>query len=278
MFVILTIVAAVSAQDEQSLLGVCAVYKAAYPAGHTDADLSTPFLSVLSLPEDVMTMAADMGVAEVTTQQFWEIYQAQEEFCDDNAAIIEPVVEDFQSEGDLSPTSVKLFEVAVFEVAAILDSRSSAQGQRRRAFEPVIALCFGLIMVTIIFYAVAQISSSCRRRKLAVAAPQGARLLKDAILGGVARRELSTDYFTNYNYGELYTNSFDYSPWSVNTLDLFEVCSWGEIRSSVCNMLAGSLTHTLTSPFCGGSASISSCGFNAQYAMGYLAAQDYYLW
>jgi len=252
MFALLTIFAAAFAQDEQSLLGICGLYKAAYPMGHTDADLSTPILSLIPFPEETMTMARDMGVAETTTEQYLEVYLPQQEFCGSNAALIEPVVEDFQSEGDLNPASMELLEVVVFEIAAVLDSSASAQvAQRRRNAGwaiVIVPLVFGAMFV-MVFMLVYEISRGCRRRRLAITAPQGPRLLKKA-----ARRELSTESF------------------EVPALDLLEACSHGNIDSFVCSMSTLEFTHTLTSQFCGGSASLSSCFYNPQYALGYLAS------
>jgi len=255
---LLFILAAAFASEESTdngnsaLLGTCAIYSAAYPGGHTDDDLSTPIFSMLNLPESIIAEIGDdwTSVQEMTTEQFLTIYEPQEEFCHSTGDRWEPVLAELQSEEEFSEESMEVLEVMLFEMAALLYEESAATG-RRQLVAPYIVFCVvGVVILTtfVVGFMIADAAKGnkgdCRRR-LAIAASA-------AQSGG--RRALT-----------------ELSTVDITTETLLSACGHN-IPSFVCSMSTIALGQVLTSQFCGGSSTHSTCAYNTQYALGYVAA------
>merc|ERR1712110_900607 len=97
--------------------GICALYRAAYPHGHTEADLSTPILSLLPMPAGT-SLQEQSGA---TTEEVYNAYQAQEEFCISNAEAVDSMNAELRS-GEVSAETVALLEISMFEVAVFLET------------------------------------------------------------------------------------------------------------------------------------------------------------
>jgi len=246
-----TVFASEESSVDGSMLATCAIYQAAYPQGHTEADLSTPILTQLNLPEDVLASAQEMmGTSEVTTAQYYSFYQLQMEFCTTNAALLETVIADLRGEGEMSEETAEYLDIALFELAAHLYDTAEAGRRSLLIIEGIfLTVVGGLIVYSIVH----NVSNDCRRRRRRALSTAGARLLKGKFNPSVAaRRALSaTDDIV------------------IPTMDIVSACSHN-IPSFVCSMSALYLTQVLSSDICG-SGSLSSCDFNSQLALDYLS-------
>jgi len=266
---LLLILTAVFASEESTdngniaLLGTCAIYSAAYPGGHTDDDLSIPIFSLLNLPESITAEIGDdwTSVQELTTEQFLTIYELQEEFCHSTGDLWEPVLAELQSEEEISEESMEVLEVMLFEIVVFLYEQSAVTGRRQLAAQFAVFASLGIVFL-VGFYVVFKIAQGCKgtlpslewqavRVKMAAAAAAvqhgGSRLLR--------RRRALTELSTV----------------DITTETLLSACGHN-IPSFVCSMSTLALGQVLTSQFCGGSSTLSTCAYNTQYALGYVAS------
>merc|ERR1712110_593413 len=127
--------------SEEQGLGVCAMYRFAFPEGHAEADLETEFLD--HLPADYAEFILEQGVPEFSTNDFVQMYESQREFCEEHEAEIMDVLLDVQSEGEVSTESMEMLHTMSFESVALLSETTSqavATTERRRTFLLVAAV------------------------------------------------------------------------------------------------------------------------------------------
>merc|ERR1712012_646362 len=231
----------------------CAIYQVAYPQGHSEEDLLTPIISML--PDVVSSQIDNDAVSSVTTEEFVAFYEEQEEFCENNKDVWEPVLAEVMSGEELSEESMQFLELALFETAAFLYEDSIEVVERRNLL--IGKLIFvGAVVVFIGVVAVADAAGGCRRRRALAVPESGSRrlLMLKEITTGTARRALTDS-----------SGFFD-----IPTMDIISACGQN-IPSFVCSMTTLALTEVITSQFCGGSSSLDSCAYNTQYALGYIS-------
>merc|ERR1719323_464143 len=191
------------------------------------------------LPDVVSSQIDNDAVSSVTTEEFVAFYEEQEEFCENNKDVWEPVLAEVMSGEELSEESMQFLELALFETAAFLYEDSIEVVERRN-------LLMGKVIfvgAVVVFVGVVAVPESGSRRLL---------MLKE-ITTGTARRALTDS-----------SGFFD-----IPTMDIISACGQN-IPSFVCSMTTLALTEVITSQFCGGSSSLDSCAYNTQYALGYI--------
>jgi len=242
MYVLLLLTTSVLADiGDNPLLGVCAIYQAAYPDGHTQDDLDTPMLQ--KLPSELGVQMIHYGIdTRLTTDEFLETYEPQRDFCETNRATLEPMIGEVQADADsLSPASLELLEVGIVELAALLDAESNPVTSRRNLF-------FFRKMATGIKTWVAGVGASIarcfggKRRRALAASESGSRLMQNV------------------------QTSFE-----VPTMDIFAACA-NNVPTYLCSLPTAAVIHTVGSAFCGGS-SLSSCAYDAMYALEFVMNQ-----
>lgn len=260
-------VTSVLAQEvsEEQVLGVCAMYKFAFPSGHTEADLEAVFLD--HLPASYAELILEQGVPDLSTSDFVEMYESQREFCEEHEAEIMHVLLEAQSEGELSTESEEMLHTMTFESVALLSESTSqavATTERRRTFLLVAAvvligtagvkmvaytmmgICFAAILGGIGYSAVGMWGAyGPDRRLLRSGAPQA--------LTTATRRALTI-----------------MPTLEIPTMEIISACN-NNIASFVCSLSTMALTQVVTSQFCGGS-NLNSCLANFQYAVGFVNA------
>jgi len=264
-----------------TLFTMCAIYGAAYPTGHTDEDLSTPIFSML--PDDAVSEVS--GASDITTQEFLAVYEGQHDFCIETESLWAQVLEEVKSGEELSDESAELLEIAVYEVAAVLNAHSQT---RRRRLENTIASLAVLLGVA----AVSAMSTQCSKRRRALAAPKsGSRLLQQELENSASRRALQAATCGDHTIEEnclssvgcvwddgVCNGSNDDSPWQYDTTlwditdtiqmtDIGLGCNGG-IPSFVCNMTFNDMMALHTSQICG-SSGLFDCTFNMVFALDY---------
>jgi len=207
------------------------------------------------LPDAVSSQIDNDAVWSVTTEEYVAFYEEQEEFCENNRNVWEPVLVEMMSGEELGEDSMQFIEVALFEVAALLHE-DSTQAERRNLEDTNLVILGILVVVFIGSVAIIEISDGCRRRRALAAPESGSRrlLMLKEITTGASRRALTDS-----------SGFFD-----IPTMDIISACGQN-IPSFVCSMTTLALTEVITSQFCGGSSSLDSCAYNTHYALGYIS-------
>lgn len=276
---------------QDGLLGVCGVYKAAFPDGHTEADLSNLIVDYLpaelSLEEEVVNT-----LPEMTTSDFVEVYESQLVFCEEREAEVAAAVLELQSEDSLSTETEELLHVALFEAAAVL-SQSTTDSSRRQLVTGVIlgagssvgsyAAGAGVVPSAAGSYAT---GGAIGVAEGFVAVEMGAVFLVGAgfIFVGVMlaliwkdccrRRRRKLHGLTQQAMAALKRESRRTLTGSesveITTTEIIAACSHG-VPSFVCQLSTVALAQVVTSQFCGGN-NLEVCNANLQYALGYASA------
>merc|ERR1712038_422826 len=112
----------------RELLGVCGFYKAAFPNGHAEADLSKPFFDYL--PE-----LSELGTeATLSTEDFiTELYEPQQAFCQSNSETVDAVVAQLLSGEKLSAENQELLDLTLLEMVVVADEIESEDDRRNLA-------------------------------------------------------------------------------------------------------------------------------------------------
>merc|ERR1712110_777237 len=237
-----------------------ALYRAAYPQGHTQADLSTPIFSLLPVP-------AETNLEEnfdVTTEVVYAAYQAQEEFCISNAEAVDAMNAELQS-GELSAATVQLMEISLFEIAVFLESSATPTSNRRNLFFSNNYGSWNWIYTNPTSVSAVTVWDSAWHN-----AAHEANNVIDTIGGWFGRRQLK-DRLMNQELTASRRALTDDGSVGIPTMLIVSACS-NDIPSFVCSMSTSDLTEILSSQICGGSANLASCDFSTNYALGYLSA------
>merc|ERR1712110_925433 len=252
--------------DHVSFLGVCALYRAAYPQGHTEADLSTPIFSLLPVP-------AETNLEEnfdVTTDVVYAAYQAQEEFCISNAEAVDSMNAELQS-GQLSAATVQLMEISMFEIAVFLETASATSSRRNLFFSNNYGSWDWLYSLPTTISATAIWDSAWHNA--AGVTYDAANTVSDAIdeIGSWFGRRQLKDRLMNQELTASRRVLTDDGSVTIPTMHIVAACS-NDIPSFVCSMSTSDLTEILSSRICGGSGNLAACDFSTNFALGYLSA------
>lgn len=267
LFLLAALATSAFAQDfeehRRELLGVCGIYKAAFPYGHAEADLSKPLFDYL--PE---TTHPTMEV-ELSTEDFiMELYRPQRAFCESQSETVNALVDQLMSGEEVSAINRELVDISLFEMAVVYDEKvmesrgyedetryaDSEEGryvdseeeryygyERRNLSEAnrVFFMCLGAFVLMVIALGVVDQAHGDARRALAATASDVIssdspaslqRLLSET--QGAPRRALSEEV-------------------RVTLKSVLTACV-DDVPSFVCTLSTSVLTHTLVSEICGG--------------------------
>lgn len=255
IFLLATIFSSVFAQEESGgLLGVCGMYKASFPNGHAEADLSKPIIDYL--PEAITADVRDLGAEGCTTEMFLELYEAQQAFCETNEETVDMVVSQLMSGQALSPESQAILDVAMFEIAVVVDDMQS----RRNLF--VFATAVGFTMVVGYAYFGYLAVGATMEVVRAVQDPEGqgcydVPYITRRALGLVASSvELTLSDPSPNRLLDVSRRALSALP-EISVESVLNACNY-DVPSLVCTMSTSALTHAMLSEFCGAN-SVTTC-------------------
>jgi len=255
----------VLAQDDtRELLGVCGFYKAAFPNGHAEADLSKPFFDYL--PE-----LSELGTeATLSTEDFiTELYEPQQAFCQSNSETVDAVVAQLLSGEKLSAENQELLDLTLFEMVVVADEIESEDDRRNLAlvyFGCLLGFIAIVVLIGLVEVALTSAGDDCRRRArralTASAHADATELVASSSSSNTLQRLLSKTQASAL----VARRALSESEATVTLESILTACVH-DVPSFVCTMSTSVLTHAMVSQICGGN-SVTNCHVTLAYLEG----------
>jgi len=155
-----------AASSPKPLLGFCVLHRYAFPHGPDAADLTVSFCHLLQ--EQLPAMPCN-DQHDLTASEFLSVYEPQAAFCEENAELIDGVMD------DSLPDAQQVRETAVVETLYVLNTNEN--GERRRLFLGILAAVAGILAVVAVFAGIVCLAAwmsdpTVFGRRRALAAPE----------------------------------------------------------------------------------------------------------